>query len=86
MPVLLLKEYVANALLDGLKYIFDRIKVRAVVNKLVQEVEEKYEVNSVVQHTMNRILRKLETMDPNFHRKAVIKTHPVKVTKKKVYW
>ena len=45
--MLLLKEYVANAPLGGLKHIFDHFKVRAVVNKLVQEVEEKYEVNSV---------------------------------------
>ena len=38
--------------------LFDRLEVRAVVDRLVQEVEEKFEVNSVVKFTMNRILRK----------------------------
>ena len=63
------EEYVATPPLFGLKHVFDRVEVRAVVDNLVHQIEEKYEVDTVVKKTMDRIISKLERMDPMFHRK-----------------
>ena len=63
------EEYVAPPPLRGLKHVFDRVEVRAVVDNLVHQIEEKYEVDTVVKKTMDRIITKLERMDVMFHRK-----------------
>ena len=39
---------------------FDRLEVRAAINNIVSEVEEKFEISSAVQKTLDRIVRKIE--------------------------
>ena len=39
---------------------FDRLEVRAAINNIVSEVEEKFEISSAVQKTLDRVVRKIE--------------------------
>ena len=43
-----------------LENMFDRLEVRAAINNIVSEVEEKFEISSAVQKTLDRIVRKIE--------------------------
>ena len=43
---------------------FDRLEVRAAINNIVSEVEEKFEISSMVQKTLDSIVRKIKAF-PN---------------------
>ena len=42
---------------------FDRLEIRAAMKNIVSEVEEKFEISSLVQKTLERIVRKIEALD-----------------------
>ena len=66
------EQYVANAPIanrvNNLVGIFDRGEVRGVLDCQVNELEQKFEIETVVTKTLGRIISKLEMLDPNFHR------------------
>ena len=52
---------------NHLANLFGCIEVQEVLNKLVSDVEYKLDIDKAVKYTLNRIITKLESMDPHFH-------------------
>ena len=71
------EQYVAKAPIanrgNNLVGIFDRGEVLGVLDCLVNELEQKFEIETVVTKPLQRIISKLEMLDPNFQRNQATK-------------
>ena len=62
------------------------MEVQEVVNKLVSDIEYQFDVDKAAKSTLDRIITKLESMDPHFHRNEAKDAANKKKAKDQVSW